>query len=423
MSYAKQLREANLRLSLEMNAIVATAKAENNRGLVSAEAEKFDKLEADYSANEASIARAEKADKIALDLRGVDATDIAASIGVVDGGKKARDDKYASAFTNFIRNGMEGISAEEKQLMQQRFVVQNAAQTLTTTGGGYTIPTALEADLEVALKFYGGILGNVGELPTSTGGPLDYPTLNDTSNVGRIIGVNTQVTNTAIAFGQVAFSSYIFSSDIILIPLALLQDSAFDVDALVVKALGQRLGRLLNTKLTVGTGSGEPDGIVTAAVAAGLTTQGATGETTSVIYDDLVNLEHLVDPLYRANGKYMFHDSTLKVLKKLKDSSNRPLWQPALTASFGKGAEPTILDHPYVINNDMPVMAASANSILFGDMTLYKYRKVAGGVTMMRLVERYADYLQVGIMGFLRADGQLLDAGTHPIGVFINAAS
>jgi HK97 family phage major capsid protein len=426
MTYAQGLKEANVRLSLQMHAIVDAAKAEANRGLTSAEAEKFDALEKDYSANEESIARAEKADKISADLATVNPDRLAALAATqTDGGKAEKDKAYSAAFRNFLAHGMEGMEPEDKQLLRSRFVgdVKNAAQTVTTTGGGYLIPTDLERDLEVALKYYGGILNNVGTLDTATGNPLDYPTMNDTTNTGRILGINTQVTNTALAFGQVAFSSFVFSSDIVLIPLQLLQDAVFNVNELVSKALGERLGRLLNNKLTVGSGSGEPNGIVTAAVAAGNTVTGASGETTTVIYDDLVNLEHAVDPLYRNGAKFMFHDSTLKALKKLKDSSNRPLWQPGLTASFAKGEEPTILDKGYIINNDMAVMAASANSILFGDLTKYKYRKVAGGTTIMRLTERYADYLQVGIMGFLRADGQLIDAGTHPVAVFVNAAS
>lgn len=422
MTYKAQLQEANVRLSIQMNEIVEKAKAEANRGLTSAEREKFHALETDYSNNEESIKLADKAEKIHNGLSLVDPTNIADAIAASDGGKGAKDKAYASAFRSFLANGINDVSAEDKQLLQARFV-KNAAQTLTTTGGGYLIPTELENALEIALKFYGGILGNVGTLETSTGGPLDYPTMNDTTNTGRIIGVNTQVTNTALTFGQVAFTSYIFSSDIVLIPLALLQDAIFDVNSLASGALGERLGRLLNSKLTVGSGSGEPTGIVTAAVAAGNTVTAATGGATSVTYNNLVDLEHAVDPSYRQQGKYMFHDSTLKALKKLVDSANRPLWQPALTASFGNGAEPMILDHPYVINNDMAVMAANADSILFGALTKYKYRKVAGGTSIMRLTERYADFLQVGIMAFLRADGNLVDAGTHPVAVFVNSAT
>jgi HK97 family phage major capsid protein len=422
MEYVKNLQEANTRLSVEMNAIVAAAKAESNRGLTSAEAEKFDKLEIAYSANEESVTRAQKADKIASDLREVPKDDILHALSLSSPNSGKEKDGYAKAYNNYLRNGMQALGADEQQMLQQRF--QNAPQSTTTgAAGGYTVPTLLEDKIEVAMKFYGGILGNVGELVTSTGGPLNYPTSNDTNNVGQIIGQNTQVTTAAVAFNTVPFSSYIFCSNSVLIPLALLQDSQFPIDDLIAEKLGQRMGRLLNNKLTVGAGTTEPLGIVPAAVAAGLTYVAPTGSTTSLIYDDLVNLEHTVDPAYRPKSKYMFCDLTLKALKKMKDTQNRPLWQAGLTASFQTGAPQTILDHEYVINNDMPVMAANAQSIVFGDLTKYKHRKVAGGITLLRLVERYADFLQVGILGFLRADGNLLDAGTHPIAVFVNSGT
>jgi HK97 family phage major capsid protein len=124
----------------------------------------------------------------------------------------------------------------------------------------------------------------------------------------------------------------------------------------------------------------------------------------------------------------MWHDSTLKALKLLVDAQNRPLWQPGLTASFREGAgvtldKPVVLNHPYVINQDMPPMAANATSILFGDMSKYLVREVAGGITMRRLLERYADNLQEGFFGYMRLDGQLVDAGTHPIAVGKNSAT
>jgi HK97 family phage major capsid protein len=126
----------------------------------------------------------------------------------------------------------------------------------------------------------------------------------------------------------------------------------------------------------------------------------------------------------------MFSDLVLKSLKKIVDSVGRPLWQPGLSASFRDGAavdliaaKPLILDHPYVINQDMATPAQSAKSVLFGDMSTFKVREVAGGTTVMRLVERYADYLQVGFIAFQRFDSQLIDAGTHPVAVGVNAAS
>jgi HK97 family phage major capsid protein len=228
----------------------------------------------------------------------------------------------------------------------------------------------------------------------------------------------------------VSFSAYIGSSDLILIPLALIQDSYFDLDALAARLLGIRLGRLYNNMCTVGTGTNQPTGIVTAAVAAGNILTLTSGNTASIAYANLVALQHSVDPAYRENpsSKWMFSDTVLKLLKLLVDGNNRPLWQPGLTASFRDGADviggkPKILENEYVINQDMAVPAANAYSVLFGDMSTFKVREVAGGTTVLVLRERYADYLQVGMTAFQRFDSNLVDAGTHPIAVMQQSAS
>jgi HK97 family phage major capsid protein len=171
---------------------------------------------------------------------------------------------------------------------------------------------------------------------------------------------------------------------------------------------------------------------VTAAVAAGNIFTLGTGHTADIAYANLVDVEHSVDPAYRYNPAsfWMFSDAELKLLKKLVDTTGRPLWQPGLTASFREGAavdlvatKPTVLDHAYMINQDMAVPAASGYSALCGDMQKFKVREVAGGTTLLRLVERYADYLQVGFIAYQRFDSNLIDAGTHPIAVLQQSAS
>jgi HK97 family phage major capsid protein len=111
----------------------------------------------------------------------------------------------------------------------------------------------------------------------------------------------------------------------------------------------------------------------------------------------------------------MFNDAMLKTIKKLVDGNGRPLWQPGLSASFEVGAapqlmggyRPTILDHPYILNQDMAPPAAGQYSILFGDMSRFKVRKVGEGYSLMRLTERYADYLQLGFVLWGRFDANL----------------
>jgi len=127
-----------------------------------------------------------------------------------------------------------------------------------------------------------------------------------------------------------------------------------------------------------------------------------------------------VDPLYRSNARFMFNDSTLEAIKKLTfgDADGRPLWQPSVAV----GAPDTIEGKPYVINQSMANIGASAASVLFGDFSYYFIREVADW-RLVRLNERYAEKDQVGFTLFARYDAKVIDAGTHPIYKLVHAAS
>jgi HK97 family phage major capsid protein len=450
MSNMNALREKRNRVATQMRALLDAVK-KDDRGLNTEERTRWNAMTDEVNGIDATIEAEQNLVRIETSLGKIDETDIAPVFEEVRNSRTGRvgrvkdNSPHALAFRKWSRGGMEALDPAEQQLMRSHAVSSAAlgiknAQTITTSGGGYLIPQGFSYQLEEALKFFGGILGEVDVFETATGAPLPWPTDNDTAQMGRVLAINTQVTETDITFGEVTFNAYIGSSDIILVPIALMEDAFFDMDAYLARKLGTRLARQLTYYGTLGSGSSQPTGLSTAVTTAGNTTQGATGETTSCIYADLVNTLHLVDPAYRnmPSCKWTFADSTLKVLRKLLDGENRPLWQPGITAGFGNDSPETILNKPYVINQSVPAMAASAYSIIFGDLSKFKvrvvsvggpntaadsYGKIVRGVTMMRLVERYADYLQVGFTGFLRYDSNLIDAGTHPIAAFQNSAS
>jgi HK97 family phage major capsid protein len=332
--------------------------------------------------------------------------------------------KYETAFQNYLRKGENRLSAEDRTILSRVSAPIKAAQTETTTGGGYLIPQGFSGKLEIALKAFGGILGVCDEFTTETGNPLPWPTTDDTAQEGEILGVNTVLNEADFVFGQVVFGAFTHNSKSVLIPLQLMQDSYFNLNDEVSRLLGTRLGRGMNRKLTTGVGTTEPSGIVTETVAAGNVYTTTAGQTSTIIGDDLIELEHKVDPAYRPNGKYMFNDGTLKAIKKLKDSYGRYLWLPGLAVSDPN----TINGYEYVINQHMADLGRTGSPLagnvfaLFGDMKKYKVRRVAD-VMVMVLRERYADYLQVGYQAFMRYDGKLMDAGTHPIAAAKQAAS
>src|SRR5262249_1198337 len=157
---------------------------------------------------------------------------------------------------------------------------------------------------------------------------LPIPTVNDTANVGEIINENSAVNQQDVAFGQLVLGAFKYSSKMILVSVELLQDNAINLAAFLGDALGTRIGRITNTHFTVGAGTRLPKGLVVAAASGKV---GLTGQTTSVIFDDLVDLEHSVDPSYRQGARFMFHDKTLAALKKIKDTQGRPLFLPGLS--------------------------------------------------------------------------------------------
>jgi HK97 family phage major capsid protein len=451
MSYAKALRERAGRLGDQIQAIINKAKKEGNRGLTSEERERFHRAEEEYSGLEDSIRAEERGNAIfaqlSQSLNGgiseLNLEEIQDTLRLTPAQKRERTkDPHARAFSNYIRNGgLDGLEPDERAIMLGRCPdpagtaklssFRNVMSTTTGSQGGFVVPQGFSDKLETAKKWFGGIEGLVGRFTTGTGNPWPWPTINDTTNKGRILGQNVQVSETDLVFGQTTFNAYIGTSDLVLVPLALMEDAFFDMDALVAGLLGTRLGRLYNNKCTVGSGTNEPTGIVTGAVTAGSIFTLGAGNTASIAYSNLVDLEHSVDPAYRENetSRWMFSDTMLKLLKKMVDGSGRPLWQPGLTASFQQGAavmtgsKPKILEHEYVVNNDFAVPAASAYSMLFGDLETFKVRELVSGTTVLALRERYADYLQTGFIAFQRFDSNLIDAGTHPIAVLQQSAT
>ncbi len=290
-----------------------------------------------------------------------------------------------------------------------RFGMRNELETQTGSAGGFTFGESFNTQLEQAMLAFGGMFQTSDVIRTSSGEPFRWPTANDTSNTGRQLGENQAVTTTTDpTFAEVIWNAYKFSSDAILVPSELLRDSAINLVQVLAEMLGIRLGRIQNTKYTIGNGAGTPKGIVPAA-AAGVTSA-ASG---AIAFDELISLEHSIDPSRRSLSGvgYMFHDTILQALRKLKNGTGDYLWQ----AGANTGAPDTLNTYPYQINQDMASTIATTNvTILFGQLSAYKIRQV-GSIRMLRLVERYADNDQEGFLAFVAGDGNLLDAGDNPV--------
>jgi HK97 family phage major capsid protein len=398
-----------------------------DRGFSDTEQSTWNNANADLERLDQRIEAARRVEGLAVvDNDSPAARALAASTERMEGRPAAETDIVLAndAFRSWIRDGREGLTDEHRAALDRRRATltpeMRAFAAGTSNVGGYSVAPEFYNQLEVAMKQYGAMLGVGQIIPTASGAVLPFPTFNYTSVVSTIIGEGSgSSTDSSTPFGILNISAYTYRSPLLPVSWEFLQDTAFG-EGFITDALGQTHGRGLNAHLTTGTGTSQPKGIVTAATSGKV---GTTGQTLSVIYDDLVDLEHSVDPAYRSMGcRWMMHDSSLKVVKKIKDSTGRPIFTPNYDAGISQAAPGEILGYPYVINQDMPVMAANAKSIVFGLLSKYKVRMVRD-VVMLRLIERYADQGQVAFLSFMRAGGDLLDAGTNPVKYYANSAT
>lgn len=402
-----ELRQERARIWDGMQQLNATA-MEETRALTAEEQEQWDRMDGELDRLAKLIAKEERAE----DARGRAAVEDAAS------GEETQEDgqaEYREAFRAYLAGGMGELGPEQRALLRKGYSTLSGAETRALgvgagPTGGFTVPDESMAPIVNAMAAFGGIRASRATVrTTNSGADWPVPMNNDTNNEGVRIGENQPVLEQDVDFAQKVLRAYMYTSRIIRVPYQFLQDTSIaDFESWLGGVFGDRIGRITNREFTNGLGGGnEPEGLLTASVL------GATSAAAGVIaYEDLVELEHSVDPSYRIGAEWMMHDQTIKEIKQLTDGLGRPLWVPGVAVR-----EPdSILGYRYVVNQHFPSPAwgGGERAIAFGDMSYYWVRDVRG-ITVVRLDERYADNLQVGFLAFSRHDGALVDAGTHPV--------
>lgn len=398
MKNIQALREKISNLAKQANHLLAE---KGDQTWTKEEQEKFDGF-----TNEIELAKGQV--KAAEKMRELEADQYFNSVA----GTQKKDDgvtiEAMAAAAIYLRHG-NNVNAE------QAVAIRNAMSTTTSAEGGFTVPSEIAAMVIDKLKAFGGMREVAEIITTESGNPLNFPTSDGTAEIGEIVGENVAATPGEVTFGTLPLNTFKYSSKKIALPVELIQDSAIDIIAFVVNRLVTRIARKQNSDFTIGAGTTLPDGVVPKAA---LGKAGATGQTLTVIYDDLFDLKHSVNRAYRVNGKFMLNDLSVAIVSKLKETTGRPIWEPSTTMA----SPDTLLGHPVVINDDIVAMAASAKSILFGDFSKYAIRDVANSTTIRRFDDSaFALLGQVGFCGWTRSGGNLLD--TAAVRHYANSAT
>jgi len=425
MPTAKELREKRANIWSQMTEIFDAANAEG-RAMTAEERQKYDRAEEELDqlgdqvalteAHEARKAEMEKVDRSVLPNRTEERRREEDNVSDEEREQwgAAGTRQYQRAFSRWMSRGFARMDTEDRDVLEKGYQLAagegRAAGVGTQAAGGYTVPPAFRARIVERMKQITAVRDVAMVINTETGATLPWPTVDDTANVGAILAENTQVTEQDVTFGQAQLGAYVYTSKLIRVSYQLLQDTFFDLEGWLARTLALRIGRIQNQHFTTGTGTSQPLGLVTGGVV-GVT--GAVGNTTSIPYTSMVDVLDTLDPAYLGspNLQWMFSQSVRKQVRKLVDAQNRPLWEPSLQV----GTPDSLLGYGIKLNNDMPAPAANAKSIAFGDFEEgYVIRDVADFL-LLRLEERYADFLQVGFVGFQRTDATVQNTAAYTL--------
>ena len=276
--------------------------------------------------------------------------------------------------------------------------VVNALQIGTDSEGGYLVPDEYERTLVEALEEE-NVFRQLAKVIRTSSGDRKIPVV-ATKGTASWIDEEGAYLESDDSFGQVSIGAYKVGT-MIKVSEELLNDSVFDLESYIAKEFARRIGAKEEEAFFTGDGSGKPLGVL--AATGGAETGVTAASSTAITADELMDLFYSLKSPYRKKAVWVLNDSTIKAVRKLKDSTGQYLWQPSLAV----GTPDTLLGRPVKTSAYMPVIAAGAKTIAFGDFSYY-WIADRQGRSFKRLNELYAANGQVGFLGSQRVDGKLV---------------
>ena len=276
--------------------------------------------------------------------------------------------------------------------------VTNALQIGTDSEGGYLVPDEYERTLVEALEEE-NIFRQMAKVIKTSSGDRKIPVVASKGTASWIDeeGVFPESDD---SFGQVSIGAYKLGT-LIKVSEELLNDSVFDLQSYISREFARRIGAKEEEAFFTGDGKGKPLGVL--AATGGAETGVTAASATAVTADELMDLYYSLKSPYRKKSMWVLNDSTIKAIRKLKDNNGQYLWQPSLAA----GTPDMILGRPIKTSAYMPIMAAGAKTIAFGDFSYY-WIADRQGRSFKRLNELFAASGQVGFLASQRVDGKLI---------------
>lgn len=351
MEYIKQQHEARQKSWHEAKELLDNAASEK-RDLTAEENEKYNRISADLDAR-AKVIETLKADAD-REVRAVEAMRGMENQArpVVESVQEKND---ADAIRALARGEIRSYNFEKRDI--------------TKGSTGSPVPTSFYDQVILLARTVGPMLETSTILNTASGENLQIPSLASYSvgtvtTEGNAIGESDPVFN---SFRTLSAYKYSFLTQV---SRELVEDAGIDILSFLAVQTGNALGFAINNGLTLGTGTVEPNGIVTRAGSA------VTGTSLNPTADNLIDLVYSVDTVGRRlpGTGFQMNSSSIANVRKLKDNAGQYLFTPALSAD----ARDLLLGYPIFENPAMATAASAVKPVIFGNLPSYYVRSVGG---------------------------------------------
>jgi HK97 family phage major capsid protein len=375
MSFIKAQEELRANLVEQIREVTNFAEAEK-RGLLAEEVVKIEKIEADIRSAEEAIGVAKR--------------------------NEERMSAAAEAGREFVPASESRSDADILRQIATGELRSFDFSKRALVPSDNTVPKSFFDEVFQVARLVGPMLETSQIISTTSGEQLTIPTLTARSTA-TIKGAGAQIAESEPTFSSITLGAYKYS---FLVPVAneLITDAGFDISSLIAEQAGNAIGFAVNNDLTVGTGTVQPRGIVTAA-GSGIT--GGTGVGGAFTADNLIDLAYSLDGAARRlpGVGFMANSASVGAIRKLKDTAGNYLYQ------VGVGQPDTFAGFPIFENPAMAAVGtAGAKSVLFGHLPSYKVR-TAGGIQVAQSTDYAFNEDVTTFRVTMRVDGNLTHAG------------
>lgn len=263
--------------------------------------------------------------------------------------------EYKAAFVDYMRKGeMENLKALQTKALSEG----------TDTEGGYLVRAEVANDIikDIAETTAMRQIARVRSIGTSA---FEQPRQTSGAASGGWVSETTSGGNTAApTIGIIRIPVHKQYAK----PLAtqeFLDDANINVEQWLAEEVAEIMQRTENTAFVSGNGVGKPRGVLDypAGTASGQIEQVNSGSAGAVTGDGLIKIQAALKEAYQAGATWLMNRLTVRDIMLLKDANNQYIWRPGLVA----GAPDLLLGRPIVKGSDMPVPAANALGICYGD--------------------------------------------------------